>query len=60
VRVFTPAFYLEDAAAMVVFGVRRDAEWTFYYNLGVMSQGARGITTTYFTGELWPTFTDYK
>lgn len=48
VSVIDPEFYLSDTLqTMSVFGVRRNAEWTFYANL-------HSITKKGFTLEIWP------
>lgn len=47
--IFDPEFYLSHGGLASVFGIRKNGEWTFYYNL---QKGNSNVTA-----ELWPNLT---
>lgn len=47
--IFDPEFYLSHGGLATVFGIQKNGEWTFYYNL---QKGNSNVTA-----ELWPNLT---
>ncbi|MEM6754221.1 MAG: hypothetical protein AAF630_14750 [Cyanobacteria bacterium P01_C01_bin.38] len=46
--IFDPEFYLNQANSARIFGIRKNDEWTFYYNIK--------SNNGFITKELWPNF----